>query len=167
MLKKGVNAARNTFSGIASVVEKFGSTILMAMVLLTVTDIMLRRLFNSPLPFSFELTEFMLVVVAYAYIAYTTSVGRHISVDTITSHLPQVTRRRLRTAGDFITIILFGLIGWQNVLQGTNVLKLGTTTAILHVPKYPFQYMVAFGSALACLVLLVKVINSLLEGTEQ
>ena len=165
MLKKGVNAAGSTFSVIASGVEKFGSTILMAMVLLTVTDITLRRFFNSPLPFSFELTEFLLVVVAYCYIAYTTSIGRHISVDTITSHFPQTTRKRVRTAGDFITIILFGLIAWQNVLQGNHVLNLGATTAILHVPKYPFQYMVAFGSALACLVLLLKVLNSFLRGT--
>ena len=167
MLKKGVNAARSTFSAVASSVEKFGSTIIMAMVLLTVTDIILRRFFNSPLPFSFELTEFLLVVVAYCYIAYTTSIGRHISVDTITSHFPQVTRKRVRTAGDFITIILFGLIAWQNVLQGMNVLKLGTTTAILHIPKFPFQFIVAIGSALACLVLLFTVLNSLLRGTEK
>jgi len=167
MLKKGINAARNTFSVIASGVERFGSTVAMAMVLLTVTDITLRRFFNSPLPFSFELTEFLLVIVAYCYIAYTTSFGRHISVDTFTARFLKTTRNKLRTAGDFLTIILFGLIAWQNVVQGMNVLKLGTTTAILHIPKYPFQYMVAVGSALACLVLLFKVVNSLLEGTEK
>ena len=88
-------------------------------------------------------------------------------MDTLTAHFPPATRKITRTVGDFLTIILFGLIGWQNVLQGINVLHMGTTTAILHVPKFPFQFWVALGSALACLVFLFKVLNSFLEVTEK
>lgn len=167
MLKKGVNVARNLFSTVAREIEKLGSTVLMAMVLLTVTDITLRRFFNSPLPFSYELTEFLLVIVAYSFIAYTTSIDRHISVDTLTSRLPQTLRRKLRFFGDVLAIILFGLIAWQNILQGMNVYNLGTATAILDIPKYPFQYMVAFGSGLACLALLFIVVNSLIGGNNK
>jgi len=166
MLKRIIITIWNACFRAANGIERLGSTVLTAMMLLTVTDIILRRFFNSPLPFSFELVEIILVVVAYSYIVYTTSAARHISVDTLTSRFPALLRKRLRTIGDFITIILFGLIGWQNILQGIHVYKLGTTTAILQVPKFPFQFWVAFGSILACLFLLFKVLNSLLGDKE-
>jgi TRAP-type C4-dicarboxylate transport system permease small subunit len=134
------------------------------MVILTSTDITLRRLFNSPFPFTYELVEFMLVLVAYSYVPFTTSLARHVSMDTLTSRFPAATRNKIILAGDFLTIILFALISWQNVLQGLNVLHQGATTAILHVPKFPFQFMVALGSALACLVFLSKIIKRLSEG---
>jgi TRAP-type C4-dicarboxylate transport system permease small subunit len=164
MWKKGVHATFKAFNAFASFVEKLGSLVLLAMVLLTVTDITLRRFFNSPLPFSFETVEFLLVIVAYCYIAYATSESRHVSVDTLTSRIPTTARRRLRIGGDILTIGLFGLIAWQNVLQGNHVFKLGATSAILNIPKYPFQYWVAFGAALACLVLLLRLLNYFVVG---
>jgi TRAP-type C4-dicarboxylate transport system permease small subunit len=167
LIKKVVSATWNKLSLIAGILEKFGSYMLVAMVLLTSTDIMLRKLFNSPLPYSFEVTEFLLVIVAWCYIAFTTSQGRHVSVDSVTSHFKPAVRKIIILAGDIITILFFGLIAWQNVLQGLNVLQVGTTTAILHIPKYPFQFWVAFGSALACLIFLFKVLNSLVGGTSK
>jgi TRAP-type C4-dicarboxylate transport system permease small subunit len=164
MIKKNIGAIVNTLMSICSGFEKFGSYVLVGMVILTSTDIFLRRAFNSPFPFTYELVEFMLVLVAYSYVPFTTSLARHVSMDTLTMHLPAATRKRILLAGDILTIILFALISWQNVLQGINVLHQGATTAILHVPKFPFQFMVALGSALACLVFLSKIIKSQLGG---
>jgi TRAP-type C4-dicarboxylate transport system permease small subunit len=151
----------------AVVLEKLGSYVLVAMVLMTTADIISRKYFNSPFTFTFEVTEFMLVIVAWSYIAYTTSVGRHVSVDTVTSHLAPKSRKLVQLIGDFITVALFGLICWQNVVQGISVLDIGTTTAILHIPKYPFQFWVAFGSGLACLIYLFKILNDLRAGQNQ
>lgn len=165
-LKKSINAIWNRLSTIANILEKLGSYVLVAMVLLTSTDIILRK-FNSPLPFTFEVTEYLLVIVAWCYIAFTTSKGRHVSVDTITSHFRPKIRRFTVLIGDFITITLFGLIAWQNVLQGINVLNINAESAILHIPKYPFQFWVAFGAGMACLIFLFKVLNSLLGGNDK
>jgi TRAP-type C4-dicarboxylate transport system permease small subunit len=164
---KGIAGAWKRLSAIADILEKLGSYVLVAMVLLTSADIILRKYFNSPLPFTFEVTEYLLVVVAWCYIAFTTSKGRHVSVDTITSHFSPKVRKILVTIGDFITVTLFGLIAWQNVLQGINVLNNKSESAILHIPKYPFQFWVAFGAAMACLILLFKVLNELTGGTNK
>jgi TRAP-type transport system small permease protein len=164
MIRKNIGAIGNTLTSICSGFEKFGSYVLVGMVILTSTDITLRRLFNSPFPFTYELVEFMLVLVAYSYVPFTTSLARHVSMDTLTSHFPAATRKNIVLMGDFLTVILFALISWQNVLQGINVLHQGATTAILHVPKFPFQFMVALGAALACLVFLSKIIKRLSEG---
>ncbi len=164
MMRKNIGAIVNVLVAVCSGFEKFGSYVLVAMVVLTTADITLRRVFNSPFPFTYELVEFMLVLVAYSYIPFTTSLGRHVSMDTLTSRFPAATRKKIILLGDLLTVILFALICWQNVLQGFNILHQGTTTAILHVPRFPFQFWVALGSALACLVFLSKIIKSQLEG---
>lgn len=163
-MRNTINALVNIFVAISSVFEKIGSYVLVAMVILTSADIFLRKTFNAPFPFTYELVEFMLVLVAYCYVPFTTSLNRHVSMDTLTGRLPAKTRQRIILAGDFLTILLFALISWQNVIQGFNILHQGATTAILHVPRFPFQFWVVLGSALACLVLLFKVVNSLLGG---
>ena len=167
MLKKGVIAVGNTFSVIASYVERIGSSVLVAMMLLIATDITLRRVFNSPLPFSFEVIEILLAVVAYCYVAYTTSIGRHVSINVLVSRFSPRAERTCTIVADFITVILFGMVGWQSIVQGLHVQEFGTTTALLQVPKAPFLFMVAFGCILACLVLLVKVLHSIIEGTAE
>ncbi len=159
--RNGIYAIWSKLALVANILEKLGSYTLVAMVLLTSTDITLRKFFNSPLPYTFEVTEYLLVIVAWCYIAFTTSKGRHVSVDTITSRFPRKVRKVILIVGDFITIILFGLIAWQSFLQGLNVLNVGTVSAILHIPKYPFQFWVAFGSAMACIIFLFKVLNDL------
>jgi TRAP-type transport system small permease protein len=164
---KAIRSAWDWSAKIADVLEKIGSYVLVAMVLLTSTDIILRKYFNSPLPFTFEVTEYLLVIIAWCYIAFTTSKGRHVSVDTVTSHLPPKTHKIILIIGDFVTIILFGLIAWQNVLQGINVLNIKAESAILHIPKYPFQFWVAFGAAMACIIFLFKVLNSLVGGSDK
>ena len=172
MIKREIrsdNAVSTAWKGLASlagILENIGSYVLVGMVLLTSADIFMRRFFNSPFPFTFEVTEYLLVVVAWCYIAFTTAQGRHVSVDTLTSRFSPRIRNNMLLIGDIITVILFGLIAWQNVLQGMNVYNVGTTSAILHVVKWPFQYWVAVGAALACILFLVKIINSVCGSTK-
>ena len=167
MLKKVISGARSTISAIVSGVEKIGSGVLVAMMLLIATDITLRRVFNSPLPFSFEVLEVLLVVVAYCYVAYTTSIGRHVSINVLVSRFSPRAEKSCTIVADFITVILFGMVGWQSIVQGLHVQEFGTTTALLEIPKSPFVFTVAFGCILACLVLLVKVLHSIIEGTAE
>ena len=134
----------------------------MAMVLLTVTDITLRRVFNSPLPFSFELTETLLVIVVFCSVAYTTYIGRHISIDVIVSRFPLKTRKSIETVIDFICAALFGLVAWRSILRAIHIWNIEQVTGILEIPIYPFIFIVALGSTLASLILLVKVINSII-----
>jgi TRAP-type C4-dicarboxylate transport system permease small subunit len=176
MDKKGVTTARkgafitnawNKMASITGILEKIGSYVLVGMVLMITADVLMRRFFNSPFPFTFEMTEYLLVVVGWSYIAFTTSKGRHVSVDTLTSHFPPKTRKVILYIGDFITVILLGLISWQSILQGMNVYNIGTTSAILHVVKWPFQYWVALGSALACIMFFFKTLNSIITGVDK
>ena len=138
-----------------------GVTVLMVMMMLTVVDITLRRVFNSPLPFGFELVEVMLVIVAFCSIAYTTSIGRHVSIDVLTMKFPAKAQAVIVIVTDFFSAVIFGLATWRAVIHAMRFLGSGYETGILKIPLYPFVFVVALGCALACLLLLAKVVKSI------
>lgn len=133
----------------------------MLMVLLVVADVTLRRIFNSPLAFSYELIEIALVVVVWSAICYSTATERHISISVFVSRLPAKTEKFITTVVDSISVVLFGIIGWQSITHAMDTWKIHKVTQILEVPYYPVVFLVALGAIVAGLMLLVRLINSI------
>ena len=116
MPKSAIQNVLEKFTAFTRNGERLGSIATMFLTFMIVADITMRRFFSSPFSFSFEVVQFTLVICAYGYIAYTTSVARHISVETLTVKFSAAARKWLRTVGDCLTIILLGLISWQGKL---------------------------------------------------
>lgn len=135
--------------------------VMMLMVLLTVVDVTLRRVFNSPLAFSLELMELGLVIVVWGSVLYSTSRERHISIDVLVTRFPVKARRFFRLAFDLVSALLLFLIGWQSVIYAMGHGARFRESATLGVPIFPFILIVAFGTIWAGLMLLADFINSM------
>jgi TRAP-type C4-dicarboxylate transport system permease small subunit len=160
MLPKLGNLLRRTLFqvGHRSVVAA-GAT-LSFLVLLIAVDVTLRRVFNSPLTFSYEIIEFGLVIVVWGSVLYSTIRERHISIDVLVSRLPAKTRQFLRLTFDFISAVVLLLIGWQSITYAMNLRHLQLVSSMLEIPIYPFVFIVALGAILAGLILLVNFVDS-------
>jgi TRAP-type C4-dicarboxylate transport system permease small subunit len=91
---------------ISRFLHRFAQVVIVLMVLLTVTDVCLRYIFNSPITGSYEVTEFMMAVLVFASVGFTMSVKDHVSVDLVVTKLPD----RVRALLEAITCLLaFGL----------------------------------------------------------
>ena len=134
--------------------------VLMAMGLLVVVDVILRRFFNSPLSWTFEVIEVMLTVVVFFTIAYCAVRRGHISVDVLVSKLPPKAKAIVETFGCFLGVMLFGFMAWCSIISGIDELAAHRVTGIVHIPIYPFIFVVAFGSILLALVLLAQLFHS-------
>jgi TRAP-type C4-dicarboxylate transport system permease small subunit len=134
--------------------------VLTLMVLLVVVDVVLRRIFNSPLAFSYQLMGLGLVIIVWGSVLYSTILERHISVDVLVSRFPAKTRQFLGLAFDFVCALLLLLIGWQSIIYALRQQELHAETEMLHLPLYPFIFIVALGTIWAGLVLLVNFIES-------
>ena len=134
--------------------------VLISLVLLVVVDVTLRRAFNSPLPFSYEIIEFGLVIVVWGSVLYSTSRERHISIDVLVSRLPAKTRQFFRIAFDFVSAVVLLLIGWQSITYAMHLWDVQNVSPTLDIPVYPFVVIVALGAILAGLILLVNFIDS-------
>ncbi len=54
--------------------------------------------------------------------------------------------------------------GW---VETTLTMQAGTVSDILHVPVFPFKFLVSFGAFLICLELLVNLVTSIRDVTKQ
>jgi TRAP-type C4-dicarboxylate transport system permease small subunit len=133
------------------------------MMFLTFADVLLRYVFNSPVPGATELIEFMMGIVVTFSVAYTAYKKSHIGVDLVIDRFPKKTRKLVACCASFLSFGLFALICWQTILLIFEDYHSNLTSAVLYLPVYPFTAAVALGLVILCLVLLVEFLSLLGE----
>jgi len=131
------------------------------MMFLTAADVTLRYVFNRPIPGSYELTEFLMAILVAFALAYTQVHKGHVSVDLVISRFPPRAQAVINTITIFFSLGIFAIITWRSIVYAGNVRLEGFVTSALDIPIYPFVYVVAFGSAILCLVLIYNLFEHL------
>ncbi len=142
------------------------AVVMMGLVMLTVVDVTMRRAFDAPLGFTYEIMGLGMTVIVWGSILYSTGLERHISVDVIMSRIPGRFKRIMVLIWDFVTIVVLFLLGWQSILYAIKLANTKTETQMLDIPVYPFVIIVAFGAIWAGLMLYCNFINSCREKAE-
>ncbi|MFC1868247.1 TRAP transporter small permease subunit [Thermodesulfobacteriota bacterium] len=156
ILAKFIERVTRLINGIAMV-------ILALMMFLTAADVILRYVFNCPIPGAFELQEFMMAIMIAAAVGYCAFIKGHINVDIIFILFPQRVQAILNVFHYLIGSCLFAMVCWRTLLEGQAIQARGLTSAVLLIPVFPFYFMVAFGAALLSLVWLYEAIESLFQ----
>jgi len=131
---------------VAAVVVIFG---------VVVVDVIGRYLFNHPIKGSTDLGELLLIVVAFAPMAYTQVMKEHVNVTLLANKFPPRARAISDAFGYFGGAVLYGLIAWNlgkralELTLGTSVLT--SVSPILGIPHVPFVYLAALSSIVFCL----------------
>lgn len=147
--------------------HRLGQVILALMVLLTVSDVFLRYLFNRPVLGSWELTEFMMAILVFASVGYTMVERGHVVVDLVITRLPPRVRALVECITSLLASVLFAIVTWRNVLQAGVALRRNDVSAELFIPKSPFILFVAIGIGVLSLVLFVHFLESLAKAAKK
>lgn len=134
------------------------------MMILTVVDVFLRYFFNSPINGVTEITEFMMVVVVFPALAWCAITRRHVMVALLVSYFPPRVQNILDTITLLMTLGIFGIITWQSFLESLDV---GTTSALLNLPYYPFYWVLTLGFALFCLAIVALIIENIVKEVKR
>ena len=138
-----------------------GATILSAMMFLTMADVTLRYFFGSPLPGTYEVTQYMMAIVIPFGIVYCAQEKGHVSVDVVFALLPERAKGFLDCIDSLIVLALFLVIAWQSVLFVGETYESGLTSGVLYIPAYPFVGTIALGFVALSLVLLADFLSVL------
>ena len=131
---------------------------LVFMMLLTVTDVLLRYL-GHPFLGAYETVAFG-GAVAIAFAVPRTSMTYHnICVDFIVDSMARRIRRWFSLFTRSLGIALFFLIGYGLVAKGIELYKGGEVTPGLQIIFYPIAFGLAFCAFIECFVLLFLMIN--------
>ena len=132
------------------------SVILLAMMLLTVVDVVARYVFNRPLRGAFEVTELMLLVLIFAGLPLVSFSDEHATMDFIDRLLGPRSQRWLERFVQLLNAAFMFLLTWLVWLKANRIWGYRDTTDVLRIVYGPFVYFMAVTLALAGVIHLYK-----------
>jgi TRAP-type C4-dicarboxylate transport system permease small subunit len=160
-----------SMTGIVNLVSRWfnymGVGVLTIMMLLTVSDVFMRFLFNSPILGTLELTEYLMIPVVYFGLAWCAVRRKNVKVDILVTRLSTKPRVILDSITCFLSLVVMVLITWQNFKETIYVFELSRVSDILHIHAYPFYIVLTLGCFLLCIVLLTNLIENVVQGVSK
>jgi TRAP-type transport system small permease protein len=132
---------------------------LFAIMVLTLVDVSGRKLLDSSVPGSLELTEILMVAVIFAALPLVCLRGEHVVFDSLDDVLPPWLRRLQHSVIELLCALLLAGLAWLMWQKAAQLESYGETTAQLKLPLYMMVYVMAVLLWLAALMhawLLVK-----------
>ncbi len=131
------------------------------MMLLTMADVLLRKMISRSILGAVEVTEFMMVILVFFGLAQTEIFNGHVKVDLLMKRFSERIKGLVDAITQFSCFLLFGVATWSTVVYSSTMRASKEVTQDLWIPKYPFIYVVAVGWALLGLVLFINFLIAL------
>ena len=148
-LEKILQAAGTALNLVASVA-------LAAMMFMMAADVIGRYLLNKPLPGALEMTEYFMAILVPLGIAYCATQRSHIAVDMIVEKLPPLLRALLNLFTKGLSIAFLLVLAWQGMQNSITAYHSKMTSAVLHLPSFPFTVPAVIGLLHFAVIMLVQ-----------
>jgi len=149
-----------TIRAVAEKINWVAAFALIAMMLLTSLDVLL-RLFRHPLPGTYEIIGLLGAVVISFSLGYTSVEKGHIAVDILTRNFSSKTRALIEACNALVGTVLFAVVAWQGLSYSASLMQKGEVSLTVQMPIYPFAYGVTGGCGLLCIVLFADFLREL------
>ena len=135
------------------------SAILLAMMFLTVVDVVARYAFSRPVRGAFEVTELMLLVLIFAGLPLVSFTDEHALMDFIDRLLPSRAQRALEGLVQGVCAAIMFLLAWQVWIKADRIWAYRDATDVLRIVYGPFVYFMAASIGLAGLIHLYRMVQ--------
>ncbi|MFX0199126.1 MAG: TRAP transporter small permease [Candidatus Hodarchaeota archaeon] len=163
MLNQIIQNAQTVVNSVSRIASLLGTAALIIMMGLVVTDVFLRYFVHRPIPGIPELVEVAMVTIAFLSLAWCAVRKGNVKVELVVSRFSA----RVQAAFDIIAhltgLVVFSALSLVGFLEAGHMWRIDNVSRTLHVPSYPFFLVLAVGSAMLCLVLLVDLVRSVAE----
>jgi TRAP-type C4-dicarboxylate transport system permease small subunit len=133
------------------------AVLLLAMMGLTIADVLGRYLFNSPVPGASELTELILAAVIFTGLPAASLDGDHISVDIVAEKLHGLPAVLLSRLVALVSASVLAMVSWRLWIIGDQIASYNGITPTLKLPLAPLGYLVSVLSMIAALICLADI----------
>lgn len=148
-------------TGLSRILDKIAGLCMVAVMVLVVSNILLRVLFNSPILGAYEYVVFLTVVTIGLSLAHCAVQNGHIAVSFVVDRLPLKIQVAVDLFMNTAAMFFWGLCAWQIAVYAKKMSASGVFSPTAQIPLHPFIYLVAFSILALCLVLLVRTADSL------
>lgn len=135
-----------------------GAVSVLALMVMMTVDVLLRYGFNRPILWSYDASEYLMVLFTYFALSYTELRGDHVNIDMIVVRLKKKTQTILNLINRFIMLaasILIAAQAWGRVIDSWKVGR--KSTGPVPIPQLPAEVVLFIGWVSLCLILVVKI----------
>jgi TRAP-type C4-dicarboxylate transport system permease small subunit len=133
------------------------SAILLAMMFLTVVDVVARYAFSRPVRGAFEVTELMLLVLIFAGLPLVSFSDEHAVMDFVDRLLGARGQRALERGVQATNAAFMFLLAWLVWLKADRIWSYRDATDVLRILYGPFVYFMAIAIGLTGVIHLYKI----------
>ncbi len=140
--------------GIQQAVGLLLIVLLSSIVALTFTDVIGRRLFNTPVFGANDITEHLMALIIFSGLPLLTARRGHLSIDLFDHWLLQPRWRFWHKAVDVLIAAVLGLTAWQYFLSIQEARDINEISPALTIPRAWMYSFISFTTALAAVLAL-------------
>ena len=153
-----MDAYLKTVSKLSTVMYAFSAVVLSLMMLLTVSDVILRYM-GRPIPGTYELVGLSGAIAIGFAIPYTSLVRGHVFVEFLIDRMEKGRREIVLIFTKILILLLFIAFGVYLFSTGRDMAVSGEVTQILRLPFYPVAYAVGISCFVECLVMVSDIVR--------
>jgi len=153
-----MDAYLKTVSKLSTVMYALSAIVLSFMMLLTVSDVILRYM-GRPIPGTYELVGLSGAVAIGFAIPYTSLVRGHVFVEFLIDRMEKGRREVVLIFTKILILLLFIAFGVYLFITGRDMAASGEVTQILRLPFYPVAYAVGVACFVECLVMVSDIVK--------
>ena len=144
----------------SKLLAEIGGWLLFACMLIVTLNVILRKVFNSPLLGTYEWVGILTAVMISLGLAYCASVGGHIAIDFLVNKMKPGMQRVIAIVFGSIACLVMGGVA-VSMFQYANKLALaGEVSPTTKIPFYLFVYVVGIGFVALLAMLLLDVVKT-------
>lgn len=144
---------------ISKYLSHLGNISLAGMMLLATADVVGRYFFDSPVLGAYEITEYLMIIMVFAFLGLAQSEKAHINVDVVFNHLPPKVQAGLEWFNHLICFLIFALVCWRGIHRTMDMINSGEESLLLKIPDYPFAIFMVLGSIVLTIEFLRDIIS--------
>ncbi|HVN23563.1 MAG TPA: TRAP transporter small permease subunit [Syntrophorhabdales bacterium] len=147
---------RSVTSSLSRFMNYAGGIVLVFMMLLVVSDVIL-RIFWKPILGTYEMVSLAGALVIGFAIPKTSLDDAHVYVDFVVTGRSAAVRKAFLAVTKFLGFVLFLLLAINMFRKAGELYSAQEVTLTLHIPLYPVAYALAFCSIVEAIVLLLQI----------
>lgn len=149
--------------GISGILDKLAAMCIFAVMILVVSNIILRTVFSRPIMGTYELVGFLTALGVGLALAHCALKDGHIAVGFLVERLSLKTQALLAILTNTIALGFWSMSSWYLFKYAHAMMSKGVVSSTAEIPVYPFIALIALGLLGLCLVLISKLSVSISE----
>lgn len=155
-MEKQPSFVMRVINAFAGKMNRIAGIMLFFLMLLTLIDVLLRKLWSKGILGGLELSEFMLAGMVFCALAQAEIENRHIRVDLFVFKGKSRFGKYVEALVPFLCALLTGTISLSCLFYGLSIHGAAEVSPDLGIPRYPMILVAALGCALLGAVMLIR-----------